>query len=157
MRIRVVLMILAAAFLASANLLAVALRPMKKDPVKEDMKKLEGQWVIESYIQLGQDMSATWAGKMSRVITGNRWATTSGGQTTQYTFQIDPTKRPKAMDITTVGPGGEKQTFLCIYEVTGDTLTLCQAQGGQKRPTKFTAKAGNDILTVAKRRKKAEG
>jgi uncharacterized protein (TIGR03067 family) len=150
---RVVLLALTVALLASAHLLGVAVRPMKKDPVKEDMKKLEGEWVIESYIQGGQDFSATFgAGKMTRTISGNRWTTTSNGQVTPYTFRIDPGKKPKTIDIT-MGGEGKQQTFLCIYEVEGDTLKLCQAQAGQNRPAKFEAANGNDILTVAKRKK----
>jgi len=39
----------------------------------------------------------------------------------------------------------------CIYEVDGNTLKLCQAQAGQKRPTKFTSDDGS-ILTIARRR-----
>ncbi len=154
MRVRVVLLALTAAVLAGGHLPGVAIRPMKKDPVKEDMKKLEGEWVIESYIQGGQDHSATFGGgKMTRTISGNRWTTSSIGQVTQYTFRIDPTKKPKTIDITMAGDGTQKQTFLCIYEVEGDTLKLCQAQAGQNRPAKFEATNGNDILTVAKRKK----
>jgi uncharacterized protein (TIGR03067 family) len=143
-------MALLGAFLVSPHLPGVAVRPMKKDPVKEDMKLLQGEWIIMSYVQGGKDYSASYAGTMVRTITGNRWNTTQGGAVTQYNFKIDPTKKPKTIDITMAGDGVQ-QSFPCIYEVDGNTLKLCQAQSGQKRPTKFTSDDGT-ILTIARRR-----
>jgi uncharacterized protein (TIGR03067 family) len=148
------LTVLAAAFLASAHLLAVADRPVKKtDPVKADLKNLEGEWVIVSYIQGGQDFSANYAGNMKRIISGKRWTTIVNGQATEYTFSIDPTKKPKTIDFLMAGEAAGSSPRPSIYEVDGDTLKLCQVLGGN-RPTEFASGQGSQaILTIAKRQK----
>jgi RNA polymerase sigma factor (sigma-70 family) len=74
------------------------------------------------------------------------------------TFRIDPTARPKAMDFDQqrlFGPaGGKADTSLAIYKLEGDTLTVCQAAPGGKRPTEFRAAAGSGRqLTVFQRQR----
>jgi uncharacterized protein (TIGR03067 family) len=136
--------------LISGDLGAVADRPSKKDPRKEDLKKLQGTWEVVSYLSEG--IGSTF--KMHRTISGNQWTTHTDGQPIRYRFEIDPTKKPKTIDILPVDGPLQGKRLLCIYEVDGDTLKLCQAQADKPRPTKFTGDAGSGcILTVAKRAK----
>jgi uncharacterized protein (TIGR03067 family) len=145
--------ILTVALLVRPDVQAVTDRPPKKDPVKDDLKKLQGEWVVVSYFQNGVDHSGTLAQAMFRTISGNQWTTRTNNSSIQYTFQIDPTKKPRAIDIQMAGNQGNGQPMLCIYKVEGDTLTLCQAQPGQERPTKFLSPSGSNlILTVARRK-----
>ncbi len=62
-------------------------------------------------------------------------------------YTVDPSKKPKAIDLTiTKGPdAGMRQ--LGIYEVTGDTLRVCLAEpGSTKRPKSFNATSGHLLV-----------
>ncbi len=73
-----------------------------------------------------------------------------GDKTTpQGTIRIDPTKRPKAMDIV-FEAAGKKEVLPGIYELQGDTLRICY--GGKERATEFVAK-GNTVILLLKRAK----
>jgi uncharacterized protein (TIGR03067 family) len=55
---------------------------------------------------------------------------------------LDPTQNPKAVDILiTAGPLKGK-TRLGIYQIDGDTETVCLAQPGRNRPTSFDSRQG---------------
>jgi uncharacterized protein (TIGR03067 family) len=65
------------------------------------------------------------------------------------TVKYLPDTSPKAMEITgTAGPNKGK-TFPAIYELKGDTLTICYDLSGKARPTEFTSKTGT-LLFLAK-------
>lgn len=55
-------------------------------------------------------------------------------------FKIDPSKKPKQIDITLHLKRGDA-TFLGIYEIKGDALTVCYAGSNTgKRPAEFSSK-----------------
>jgi uncharacterized protein (TIGR03067 family) len=68
--------------------------------------------------------------------------------------KIDPSKKPKHIDITLHRKQGDA-TFLGIYEIKGDALTVCYASRTGKRPTEFSSKEEPNIgyitLTRAKK------
>jgi uncharacterized protein (TIGR03067 family) len=71
------------------------------------------------------------------------------------TVTLDPTKKPKASDLTLTEGENKEKRGVAIYELTGDTFRLCAARPGEKRPTEFSAKAGSgQMLIVYKREKK---
>jgi uncharacterized protein (TIGR03067 family) len=59
------------------------------------------------------------------------------------TFKVDPSKKPKAVDVTyTEGPDKGK-SFKAIYQIDGDTAKLCRAGSpDQERPTEFKTSPG---------------
>ena len=71
------------------------------------------------------------------------------------TMKLDPTKKPKAMDVSfTEGPR-KGETALAIYEIDSDSFRICIAGRWGDRPTEFSAKAGSSCtLIVYKREKK---
>ena len=62
-------------------------------------------------------------------------------------FKLDATKAPKTIDI---DMQITEETLLGIYEIKGDTLTICLGSPGDKRPSEFEsrAKSGRFLMTL---------
>jgi uncharacterized protein (TIGR03067 family) len=66
-----------------------------------------------------------------------------------------PDASPKAMEVTgTAGPNKGK-TFPAIYELIGDTLTVCYDLSGKARPSEFKSKAGTHLFLATYKRVKS--
>ncbi len=79
----------------------------------------------------------------------------NNGDVYEGTFELDPTKKPKAMDMTiTDGPAPHKGlTSRCIYALDVDHLVWCPAQpGAAERPKAFPPTDSQDFLCVVFRR-----
>jgi uncharacterized protein (TIGR03067 family) len=122
------------------------------DAVKKELKKFEGTWKIVSLEVEGMKLPAKAFEGARLIIKGDAFTMKEEKVTHKGTFKVDPTKKPKMIDlIFTEGPAKGK-TLLGIYELEGDTYTICLAVKGKKRPTTFTGKAGTDFgLEVLKR------
>jgi uncharacterized protein (TIGR03067 family) len=71
------------------------------------------------------------------------------------TIKLDPTKRPKTIDVTYTEGERKGKTALGIYDIESDTFRVCVARPGDERPAEFSAKAGSGrTLIVYKRAKK---
>ena len=101
--------------------------------LKKEIELLRGKWSLNGEVQL-----AIYGDESFEInIAGNH---INGAR------NIDPTKKPKEITLT---PDNSKTPLYGIYELKGDTLTLCI---GEKRPTQFKAKEGA-VLWVLKREK----
>ncbi len=127
----------------------------QKDAVARDMKRLQGNWTLHSFVTNGKEVPAEKIQHIKLTIKGDRYLVDFGKQKMELTFKIDPTKRPKAIDLVNV-KDNKKTVTLGIYAVSADTLKLCRGtETGQERPTEFAAKEGSGLaLAVYKRVKK---
>jgi uncharacterized protein (TIGR03067 family) len=129
----------------------------KEKAIKEDRKKYEGTWQVISLEVDGNKSPEDDAGKITVVNEADgKWAIEVEGKViARGTSEIDPTKKPRAVDLTVTEGDGKGQTALGIYEFSDDTRKVCLAPAGKDRPTEFSSKAGSGhILTVLKRVKK---
>jgi uncharacterized protein (TIGR03067 family) len=119
---------------------------------KEDQKMLEGAWIPLTAELAGQKLAL---GGTKLVLTGDKYKLLSGETVTdQGTLVLDPDKKPKAMDIKGEEGPNKGKTFPAIYEIKGDTLTICYDLSGKQRPTEFrTAKETKLFLVTYKRDK----
>ncbi|HEY1859629.1 MAG TPA: sigma-70 family RNA polymerase sigma factor, partial [Gemmataceae bacterium] len=132
----------------------------KADPVKEELKMLEGTWKYVSAEMRGQAKPEDEIKGLTVVIKGDSVVVENDGKSIggKGKITIDPTKKPKTMDLVITGNNPDepeaKQTYLSIYELDGDTLRICL---GIERPEEFkmTAETGNTEFTVLKRAKRA--
>ena len=118
------------------------------DAVAEELEKFQGTWrqiaherdgVTDPPDEQGWEPRVTFAGDAFVVTQAD------GSTPIKGTFKIDPTREPKALDLTdTFGADGGK-TFLAIYALEGDRLTFCAADAGQERPTEFRTGLGQDL------------
>jgi uncharacterized protein (TIGR03067 family) len=68
--------------------------------------------------------------------------------------QLDPTKKPRAIDLSFTRGERKGKTLLGIYKIEGDTFRVCVARPGDERPAEFSARAGSGrILIIYKRDK----
>lgn len=139
-------------FLASGLLIAA---DAPSDEAKKDLKKLTGTWMLASGVDDGEKLfeEALKTGRLT--IDGEQHTVKVGDTTFKGTHKLDPTKRPKTIDIKdTEGPYKDK-TVLGIYAIDSDVFRICFAPPGKARPKDFSAKAGSGYRShVWKRVKK---
>jgi uncharacterized protein (TIGR03067 family) len=138
-----VLSALAVGFLVAAD---------EKGDAKKDMDGLQGEWTLVSAERNGEKLPDDQGKTMRRIIKGDEFSVTRDGETlAKGKFKIDPTKKPKTIDVTL--ESGDN--ILGIYELEGDEFKMCYGQPGGERPKAFASKADNNTsLLVWKRAKK---
>jgi len=116
-------------------------------PAKEELARLEGVW---SFVQVKVDgKEHPQAGHdADRMIIqkDGRYAVVQRPQITHGTIKVDPAASPKHYDIV-IGNGRLKGLSVpAIYQLSGDTLTICMPLGGNERPTAVESKTGDHHL-----------
>src|SRR5262249_51896610 len=137
--------------LISTTLLLIGLLAISRasaDDKKDD--KLDGKWLVVSIERDGKADDAFKGGM--RVIAGGKYTLTDkNGKATPGTFKVDPSKKPKAIDMTPTEGQYKGKTLLGIYEIDGQTLKICFTEPGKDRPTEFASKGA--VLAIHKREK----
>jgi RNA polymerase sigma factor (sigma-70 family) len=163
LRTAAVVMLLASAVAGGVALLGYRARAVEqaqaKDPGRSkegDKEKLQGTWYAVSVESHGQKapMGRILAKGVHLVIDGDKWTLKEvrGDPDKAHTARLDPTKRPKQIDITYDAGENKGRTSLGIYERDGNTLRVCLGEPGDPRPTKFDG-GGTYTLEVFKREK----
>ena len=117
----------------------------KDKAIKEDRKKYEGTWQVVSLEVDGKKTAEEDAKKITVVNERDgKWAIEVEGKVVaRGTSEIDPTKKPKTVDLTVTEGDNKGQAALGIYEFKDDTRKVCLAPAGKERPTEFTSAAGS--------------
>jgi uncharacterized protein (TIGR03067 family) len=149
---RPVLLAVGLACLAGLAAATAAPAPKVAKEDKGDLKKLEGDWTIESWTQFGQPIAATWTWSFK----GEKYTLDQGTNLEEGTIKLDPKKEPPVMDLDITGGNCRGKAQPGIYKLDGDTLTLCFAwPGDTDRPTEFASTADKRwVLITLKRAKK---
>ncbi len=109
---------------------------------------IDGTWSVVSITKNGKADEA-WAAA-TREHAGEKYSMSkAGGKSVSGTMKLDAAK--KTIDLMP-GDGQYKgKTLAGIYELDGETLTICFAEPGKERPAKI---ANGDGITVAIYKKK---
>src|ERR1700687_5445857 len=142
--------------LVFAAVLLIAADDKKDEAVKKDLEKLQGDWSMVSSERNAVKLADEQVKEYTRTIKdGQITVFVSGKAVVEATFKIDPTKKPKTVDVTYTSGDNKDKTMPGIYETDGDTCKVCFAPVDKERPTDFEAKEGTDcVVTVWKREKK---
>ena len=122
--------------------------------VKDELKKLEGTWVriyVEADGKKSEDGKKEPDKAIRLVIGGDKFG--------KDTFKLDPSKKPKHIDLAQIDDKGKAMTLPGIYELKGDVLKVCfpfpfgmKFDKLGKRPSEFGSKpGGDDVLEVYQR------
>src|SRR5262249_21102117 len=121
---------------------------------------LQGKWTTEKFVWSGRESGPD--EEMALVIDEKSVAWTyakkmgnAGKESTiTFAYKVDPSKKPAEIDLIPIEGQFKGKTFPSIYQLDGNTLKLCRAQPGQRRPPEFSSKKGSDdILLILKKSK----
>ncbi len=140
MRIKAV--VLLAAVFASAGVVAGG-------DAKADLKKFEGTWSVASAQKGGKEAQEGEIKQLRIVFTGDKITLKFGEKSKEGTFKLDPTKKPKQIDVTL-----EDKTAQGLYRFNKDMLELCVVEPGGERPTEFKSPEGSMVMILILKREK---
>ena len=140
-----------ALFLATVSLLVAAALP-NDAATKKEIEKLQGKWESETTVVKGEKHWTTWVIDEKGISSQNNKLQGDLGFTSvvKFTYKLDPTRKPKEIDLIWAEFANKGKIQLAIYELDGDTLKICESPIGKERPKKFESKkgSGQSILTL---------
>lgn len=127
----------------------------KDDAVKKDLKLFEGTWKVASVEADGTKLPEDTYKEWKLVCKGDEFAFTDSNGTQKGVFKIDPTKKPKTLDVVFKEGDNKGMTMLGLYEIDNETFRACFKPGTEERPAEFTAKQGTgQLVEILKKEKK---
>lgn len=123
------------------------------DAEKKEFARFAGTWSLSECKYDGTDHSKL---KFKVVFKGNE-GTLEGNASvsneySKIRFKLDPSAKPKTMDITIAAGSQTDATMQGIYELKDDELRICAKVFGTGRPKEFEAPDGSStVLLVLKR------
>jgi uncharacterized protein (TIGR03067 family) len=150
-------------YAVALGLLAAGTARADDKAIQRELQALKGRWAVISAVGPGKAvpreeldrLQVVWIFKDEKnaVFSNKEFM----GKDPAYTYGIDPSKTPKAIDFTYVGPAqelkGAKQ--FGIYKLEKGKLTLCltgsPTAAEQDRPKEFAVKDGAGILLELER------
>lgn len=137
-----------------AIILLVFLAPDAPDATaRKDIERLDGVWKITAAEYKGKKLDKA---PIEQVVfaagkAGEEAARMKGAGVFKY--RIDAGKSPKTIEATAVREG-KRETIVGIYEIGEDTLRLCLAPDGAKRPDGFKTGPGDEAFVLELKREK---
>ena len=113
----------------------------------DDLKLLAGSWKPSAADLGGNKIDAMVLEKASFIVEGENYSVSVNDFMEKGTFKLDPKKEPKALDFFPTQGNNNGKTFLCVYKIDGDSLTICYSLNGTTRPENFEP-LSNTLLLV---------
>jgi uncharacterized protein (TIGR03067 family) len=132
---------------------------LRGQDAKSDKEKLQGTWNVVAMQRDGRDAPAAYCQTLVVKFMGDKTTLSSRdgkGLVLEHTFKLDPTQKPKIMDLVITSGPSKGKMLLGIYELDGKQLKMCHADtGDSERPTRFAAPAGTfwSVVTVTREQK----
>jgi uncharacterized protein (TIGR03067 family) len=127
-----------------------------KADLEKEVRKFHGTWTFESSEAGGKKLPTGELAGLVLTFEGDKHTVKKGNEVIQVgTQKLDPSKSPKAIDVTMTEGVNKGAVMLGIYEINGDTLKVCFDPQGKKRPAEFKSAPGSEnFVNVHKRVKK---
>ena len=130
---------------------------------QKDLDKLQGTWTVTAAEERGKPLPKEITEKMTVTFKGDKMvidgpmAVAKGEEPAkpEFNVKLDPSKKPKALDVTPLSGKFKGKTALGIYQMEGDELMICLPNQKQKdRPTEFKSPEGSDLFLVTLKKAK---
>jgi uncharacterized protein (TIGR03067 family) len=130
----------------------------KEAAIKKDREKMKGTW---SVVRVEMDGEKVPEGELTKlkiqIAADGAMTVRSEGKTfIQTTTRIDPTTKPKAIDVTYTLGDFKDQSARGIYEIDGDIVKYCRSAPGKDRPSEFATKKGSGAIFAIYKRDKSK-
>jgi uncharacterized protein (TIGR03067 family) len=128
----------------------------RAEAIRKERQKYAGTWRV---IFLEVDGTKTPDKDAAKITVGNRadgtWSVVvDGKEISKGTSGIDPTTKPKKIDLKPTDGTNKGRVLRGIYEVKVNCRKVCFAPAGKERPTEFSSKPGSrHVLAIFKREK----
>jgi uncharacterized protein (TIGR03067 family) len=109
---------------------------------EQEGKMLEGTWQLVEGVVGGNKFPAEVAKGIKLALSHGKYVVTAESKD-EGTVKYFPDASPKAMEITGAAGPNKGKTYPAIYELKGDTLTVCYDLSGKARPAEFQSKPGS--------------
>jgi uncharacterized protein (TIGR03067 family) len=115
--------------------------------VKDEQARLEGAWAFAVVKVSGKEQPLV-GQQPDRLIflKDGRFTVVQRPGITHGTYKVDPAHKPKLYDVHIATGRFQGVDVPGIYEIDGDTLTMCLPLGGSTRPTALETKPGDGLL-----------
>jgi uncharacterized protein (TIGR03067 family) len=146
-------------FLTGMFCFVIAQYTVGQDSTEGDLKKMQGTWKVIRFSNSNaarERIEKEWIAK-GKVVCKDDTLTGFIGEKQKGLIgkiRLDPSKKPKTIDIVLENPDAAPETVLGIYEFEGETWRLCVDP--KKRPTEFKIGEGQgDAILELKKPAKA--
>ena len=113
----------------------------------EDLKQLAGSWKPKEANLGDNKIDSMVLEKAVVTYEGDKYTITIDDKEEKGTLVLDSKRIPKCMDIFPTSGDNNGKTFLAVYELTGDSLTICYSLTPTVRPENFEPNS-NTLLVV---------
>jgi len=119
----------------------------------DQIKRLQGTWQVVGLEADGTAVPSEYITNIVTVIAGSNYRVVNNDKVDRGVLTIVPSETPRQMDIRPTLGDNAGRTLPGIYEVGPDTLKVCFAQEGTKRPTSFSTADDASFLLMTYKRK----
>jgi uncharacterized protein (TIGR03067 family) len=116
--------------------------------VKKELERFQGNWQAVSIQHVDGRLATEAELRVTRlVVEGNKFTLTGKDYSITGTFTIDPTRKPRTIDVMLANSKKPEEKILGIYQMKGGTRKSCFAFPGTDRPGDFQS-AGKGYLRL---------
>ncbi len=139
-------------FVAVVLVLSLSLAARSGDA--KDRDAMQGAWLPSAAELAGGKFPDEIRKTIKLVIKDDGYTVSVGKAVDQGTVKLDPSAKPKTMEITGTDGPNKGKTFRAIYEIKGDTLRICYDLSGKNYPAEFKTENGTQLYLVTYQREK---
>jgi uncharacterized protein (TIGR03067 family) len=125
-----------------------------KSDEPKDRDGMQGTWLVAAAELGGKPFPDEVRKSIKLTLKDDTYTVTVGKNPDRGTVKLDPSAKPKAMDVTGTDGPNKGKTIPAIYELDGDTLKICYDLSGKSRPTEFKTAEGTQMFLVTYKREK---
>ena len=134
--------------------LACSVMQTAKGDDPKDRDAIQGTWLASTAELGGKPFPEEVRKSIKLTLKDDKYTVTVGKNPDQGTVKLDPSAKPKALDIAGSEGPNKGKTIPAIYELDGDTLKICYDLSGKSRPAQFKTTEGTQLFLVTYKREK---